>query len=209
MKTIFFVVAALVCLLRCQTIPAPTTQNPPPPPPPTSTDTPTPVASLSWESSHPERAAWSKELRSQIADVLPAFDAASDRTSFCPKYASLTTAQRIDVWATMAVKIVYLESGYDPNNKYYETTMGIYSIGLFQLSYEDKMKWCNMNPLTDPIVNIRCAIPEMKWLVNKDGVVATGSGSSSRGLARYWSTMRQSGHYSEIVAVTRALSYCK
>ena len=213
MTKFILVFAALAFLLRCQTIPATTTQCPPPPPPPTSTDTPTPGVPLSWESSHPERAAWSTELRSQIKSVLSVFDSASDVASFCPKYNSLTEAQRIDVWATMAVKITLFESSYDPNNKYYETTMGIYSIGLFQLSYEDNMKWCKMTPgtypLTDPILNIKCAVPEMAWLIKKDGVIATGSGSSSRGLGRYWSTMRQSGHYGEIVAATRALSYCK
>lgn len=170
---------------------------------------------LAWEKNHPERAAWSKVLRENIAQNLPTFLKASDWTLYCSKFNQLSAAEKIDAIATMSVAIALYESAYKPASVYHEPPLlGVDSIGLFQLSYEDEMQWCAMDRkkgnLVDPLVNIQCAIPEMAKLIDKDGVVAEGQIRGTRkGLARYWSTMWPKGHLNDIRKAVQTLPFCK
>jgi hypothetical protein len=182
------------------------------------------VAPLAWESGHPERAAWSAELRRQFTAALSSFDQASDTSAYCTRYAELSVDQRVAVWATMAVAIAKYESAYNPASIAPCDANCTASIGLYQLSYEDQMSWCAMNKaagnLIDPIVNIRCAVPEMQRLVARDGVVASGwtvkssakVPAAARGLSRYWSTMWNSsnsnGKSAAIQTATQSLAFC-
>jgi hypothetical protein len=150
------------------------------------------AAPLAWEKGHSERQVWSNMLRENIkTDGL----IKGDLSWFCPKYLKMDDTAKIEAWASLAVGIALYESNYNPNTVYHEPpSLGVDSIGLFQLSYEDKMSWCDMtkaeNTLKSPVENIKCAVGEMKHLLDKDGVVAEGCSGSPRGLARYWSTMR-------------------
>lgn len=187
-------------------------------PAPATPDTPTePVTvawMLKWEIGHPERAPWSSEISSLFKKNLDSFNSAADIKSFCPKWTSLIEDRKVFVLGTMAVAIALYESSYKPDTVYHEPPpLSIDSVGLFQLSYEDKMKWCSMvkssNTLKNPITNIRCAIPEMAMLAKKDGVISGGSSGAWRGLTRYWSTMRPSGKLAQVKAATNALEFCK
>jgi hypothetical protein len=208
--------------------PAPVaTPGPSASPPPAASPVPSPVALpddaddmvLAWEEKYPENHPWSVELRRQINAHLGTFEKATDWKSFCPKWDSLTQKQEVNVIATMAVWIAYYEC--DWNSKSDAPDVGsTNSVGLFQLSYEDNMKWCPMSAakknLTDGIVNIQCAIPEMAYLIEEDGlVVASGAKADflakpkrSKGLSLYWSTMWTDGKKPQIQAKVKALPFC-
>lgn len=170
---------------------------------------------LAWEKNHPERVVWSARLRMQITQNLPAFLKAGDWSLYCSKFTLLSEGEKVDAIATMAVAIALYESSYKPASVYHEPPpLSVDSIGLYQLSYEDKMKWCDMDRqkgnLIDPLVNIDCAIPEMASLIVRDKVVAAGQKKGTRqGLARYWSVMWPTGHLSDIRKAVQSLSFCK
>lgn len=171
------------------------------------------IQPLSWEKNHPERIAWSKELLQDFQNNLATFDKAGDVASFCPKWKTLDADHKVHVLATMAVSIALYESAYNPNSIYHEPPpLGINSVGLFQLSYEDRMSWCSMvaaqKTLQNPITNISCAVPEMAKLTRENGVIS-GYANGWRGLARYWSTMRSSGKLGAIKGSTLALGFCR
>ena len=181
---------------------------PPPPPPPPELLT----QSLAWENGSVERAAWSAELRTQVAANLTSFDKASDMASFCPAYGSLTKDQKVEVLSTLIVGIARYESGYDPRQRYHEPD-GSWSVGLYQLSYTDGFSWCTLNEasksLEDPINNIKCAVPKMARLVARDKVFAAGSNlSNAMGLARYWSVTWLGRHISDLRGLTSNLAVC-
>jgi len=172
-------------------------------------------APLAWEQGNPAAAGWSTELRAQIRARLEQFDQASDIAALCPPYEGLSPDSRVEAIAALAVAIARFESDYRPTLHFPEPGLGYDSIGLFQLSYEDNFSWCNLNRATnsleDPITNIQCAIPEMATLISRDGVIASGSdGGSARGLARYWSVVREGPTHrlAQITALTRASPAC-
>lgn len=188
-----------------------TVPPPPPPPPPELL-----VSGLAWEINHTERLAWSAELRKQVKSNLPSFDKATDWADFCPSYANLHVDGRVEVIATLAVAIARFESNYDPGKIYREPApLNVDSVGLFQLSYEDRLTGCVVDraakSLEDPINTIRCAVPHMARFIAKDKLVTAGStGANALGLARYWSVMRLGPTHklAEIRAATRAAPGC-
>ncbi len=195
------------------------TESLPPQPPEIPPAPPPPRPPLAWEAGHPDRAEWSERLLSLMKENLASFDTASDLTLYCPKYASLDADGKALALATLAVRVAFHESAFNPHSVFHEPPpLGVDSIGLFQLSYEDKMTWCTMDrgnrTLEDPLVNIACAVPKMARLVKKDGVIAQGhSGSTSKGLARYWSVMRDDQgatlhQRGDIRAAVQALPIC-
>ena len=177
-----------------------------------------PIGPLAWESANPQASAWSTELRDQISNNFSDLSAATNWTDYCPKFNQIDMTHQIEVMATMMVGISLFECDY----QYQDFTPDVAntnSIGLFQLSYEDHMSWCSMSAslknLTDPLVNIDCAVPEMGHLISQDSVVSYGGRTEfdqgqAKGLARYWSTMwSSSASYPQIKAKVQALPYCQ
>lgn len=208
------IILLMLILCSCKTVPV-TTDVPVPSPivPPEISPTPTPIGEagpgalpMAWKN-----VAWSTELLKQIDSVLPKLELASDLPNWCPNYPKLGKEDRKNVWATLMIEIARYESNFKPGNKYFEKTMGYDSIGLFQLSYPDKMSWCQMSAasgnLVDPIVNIQCAVPKMGQLIARDKVISVGN----KGLAAYWSTIRAAGdhQYKQIKQAVLALSTCQ
>lgn len=172
------------------------------------------VAPLKWEENHKERAPWSLQVMKQFKENLSSFEKASDVKTFCPKFSSLDESKKVHALSTMAVAIALYESSYNPNSIYHEPPpLGIDSVGLYQLSYEDKFSWCNLDrkskTLQNPMINIDCAIPKMAKLAAQDGIISGGSTGAWRGLARYWSVMRPSGKKGKIQEAVLGLSFCK
>lgn len=170
---------------------------------------------LAWEMGHAERASWSEHLNNAMKANLATFNGAKDVTDFCPKWITLDNDQKVLVLSTMAVEIARYESSFNPNSIYHEPPpLGIDSIGLYQLSYEDKFSWCLMDrkakTLQNPLINIECAVPAMASLARRDGYIAKGSSGGGRlGLSRYWSVMWTNKKKSNILSVTKALAICK
>lgn len=164
---------------------------------------------LVWENGHPERRAWSDELRRAIRSQIASLDKANDIEDFAPDYARLSTQDRVDVWAILVVAMARFETdNYDPTAKRLESS-GQYSVGLLQLSYENESAYGlerldrEGKSLEDPLVNIRCGVKILAVLVAKDGVIASGTGSSSRGGAKYWRPLWSDRYLSQIQRMVR------
>ncbi len=192
-------------------------------PAPAQTRTPAPVAAtqqpptatrasarppLAWEDGSAERRAWSEALRATIRPRLAAFDRARDMRHVCPAYRELTEAARIDVIATLIVAVAKFESGHNP-----DATVGDPPVlqGLFQLNTKGFSDCANGRPLTDPLVNIGCAVPAMATLTSGDGRLMGGGGvPAATGIARWWTVLRDGpkGTATRIRAMTRSLPAC-
>ncbi len=158
---------------------------------------------LAWEDKeHPERKAWSDELRWAIAKNIGTLEKAKDITDFAPNYnKSLPLSQRLDIWASLFTAIAKKESDtrdsggqlFDTNAEHRETD-GQISRGLFQIGYNaaenpdnfygryarangeslaELMDEAN-NGLNDPKVNIKCAVIMFATLVDRYGRIAGG-----------------------------------
>lgn len=164
------------------------------------------IIQLPWD-----QPTWSQHLLQKIGENLPVFLAAKDVTEFCPTIRALPKVKQTQVLGEMFVRIAYWESGFNPKSTYQEPPPpkgpGTLSVGLFQMSYGDG-DGCpasrTTGDLTNPMVNIDCAVGKAVALVRKYGVIIT---SSNLGMGKYWSTIRASGHGADIRAHTQGL--CK
>lgn len=164
--------------------------------------------SLSWDNVN-ERKAWSAELLNAIASHKAELDAGNPE-GFISGYNHLAAEQQLKFWAELVIAMAHFESSWNPHAIFHEPPpLGVDSVGLLQLSYEDQPNY-KLEPLDrakrsleDPLVNLRCGIKIMAKLLTNDHVVATGTGKHSRGAARYWSVLREGHHVNEIKARTK------
>ena len=98
-------------------------------------------------------------------------------------------------WVNIISGITKEESNYNPNNVFYENTMGKNSVGLLQLSYDDgvvKNLGYSEQDLKDPIKNLQAGIQIFADQVRKDNVISgTNSNGKWVGGSAYWSTLRK------------------
>ena len=93
---------------------------------------------LSWETNHPERATWSAQLISSVQQYKAQLDAGNPE-GFIPGYNKLTPVVQLKFWAELIVAMSKFESNWNPHDIYHEPPpLGVDSIGLLQLSYEDE-----------------------------------------------------------------------
>lgn len=111
------------------------------------------------------------------------------------------------------------------------TGQPVYSEGLLQLSYQDSKNYSRRGSYCDgidwskdknlgasdpkktilqPLINLNCGVHILGYLVKRDGVIAKGAGSSSKGGAAYWSVLREgaSHHLNEIRLMVRRIPGC-
>lgn len=206
------------------------TPTPRPSPSPTTTPnpTPTPVAEPSpkdltplWEASVKNSKEWSDyvylkldTLGSDLLDVIPA-----DRTTFCPKYSSLSYNQRKLYWTFMLSAMAKFESGFNTNSKYTESFNDsngnpVVSRGLLQISIESGNGYgCALKTaqdLHDPLQNLACGIRILNRWVYRDARIAGNVSGTWRGGARYWAVLREGNKtsYQSILKWSKALSIC-
>ena len=154
-----------------------------------------PVMTLPWEKDHPERAAWTAYLAQQLdLSELPNREDLAEMVTLNASYYRMSAEWRLKFWCELCCQIVRFESAYDPHCIYHEPpSLGVDSIGLFQLSYEDSqahgLSRANED-LEDPFINIRIAINTMRFLITDDGKVFGRPAGEWVGLSRYWSTTR-------------------
>jgi hypothetical protein len=171
-------------------------------------DPPLPPVTLSWDTVE-ERKAWSAELLAAAALHKAELDRGNPDL-FIPGYLQLTPEQQLKFWAELVIGVAKFESSWKPHVIFHEPPpLGIDSVGLLQLSYEDQSAY-GLEPLSrsqksleNPLVNLRCGVKIMARLVARDAVVARGKGKQSRGAARYWSVLREGHHVEEIRARTK------
>lgn len=172
---------------------------------------PKPVSkALSWGKTE-----WDAPLIEMITSNLASLEKAQDIASFCPKYKLLADDVKPVFWAELVVAIAKYESNWNPTTRYMEPApLNYESLGLLQLSYEDQKAYpfCKLDRasknLFNPLVNLKCGVGIMARLIAKDAVIAKGQGSSSRGLARYWSVMRENRKLETIKQRVKATFLC-
>ncbi|WII72132.1 transglycosylase SLT domain-containing protein [Bdellovibrio sp. 22V] len=175
-----------------------------------------------WESKHSQGKLWTAHvdktldtLGEDLLDVIPA-----DRTTFCPRYSSLTYAQRKEFWTYMLSAMVRFESNFKPETSYTESFSDssgrrVVSRGLLQISIESGNAYgCGFKStkdLHDPYQNLSCGIRILNRWVGRDARIAGKVGTSWRGGARYWSVLRAGNKtsYQSIVSWSKNLSFCK
>lgn len=118
-----------------------------------------------------------------------------DMAGYCPNYPNMTSAQKIQFWIYFMSALGTFETrNFNTSSvgdvEYFGNEKA--SIGLFQMSRGDGCPGIrSRQDLTNPTKNIDCAIYKLNQLVSRDGVIASGSGGSSRGAARYWGPLRE------------------
>ncbi|MGZ3710606.1 MAG: hypothetical protein ACXVBE_02575 [Bdellovibrionota bacterium] len=189
------------------------------------------VAAL-WEKPHPQTGPdWTSYamgvVRDHGANLLVG---TTDMASFCPAYSSLNQDQKISFWVYLVSAVTKYESGFDPTNRYKESTMGtdpvtkqpVYSEGLLQLSYQDQRNYsfCNefdwnkdkllaardpKKTILDPYKNLKCGIQILNKIVGIHHAIAFGSG-------HYWSTLMTTSSHNQlkgIKALTNQVLFCR
>ncbi len=173
--------------------------------------------SPSWEAKDPKRKEWSDFTVQMIQENIDVFDGASDVTSFCPKYKTLTEKNRAYVWTEMVSAIAKRESNWSPTTTDQEPPPpkgpGTLSVGLLQMSIGDGYPNCfkkgeSSDLLMIPFNNLRCGISAMVSLIKRDGVIVGTAKPPYRGLTRYWSVTRAGHHIDEIKAATKKVPGC-
>lgn len=155
---------------------------------------------LSWDVK-PQYKSWSAELLNAVTTRLESLEQGNPK-QFIVGYSGLSADNKIKFWSEIIIAMIKFESDFNPHSIYHEPPpLGVDSIGLLQLSYEDRNLYHlepldkNNKSLEDPLVNIRCGLTIFAHWMEKDRVVASGSGGSSRGSARYWSVMREGANH--------------
>lgn len=204
----------------------PSTPTPPPVATPPSTPRPPSIPTSNvvplWEGKVSAGKQWTSHVMSELdrlgqdlLDVIPA-----DRSLFCPKYTSLSYAQRKQYWAHMLSTMVRFESNFKTETSYTESfndSQGrrVISRGLLQISIESGNAYgCNFktaNDLHDPYQNLSCGIRILNRWVGRDGRIAGKVSNQWRGGARYWSVLRAGDKtsYNSIVKWSQELPICK
>lgn len=167
---------------------------------------------LPWDNG--ARNDWTKLTLGLIGGELwSKFSIIQDGPRLCPKWVGLSKDEQVLVLATAVAWTAYYESAWDPKMRFFETSLGYYSEGLLQLSYQDKAwtpgcgfdKNDSAKSILDPLLNLDCGLRIMANQISKDKKLIL-----SRGV--YWSTLQDGGRYSkvsDILAKTNALPICK
>lgn len=159
-----------------------------------------PRPQMAWDGKHSEAGLWTEyALQAVGASKLPEASP-KDVALWCPKYAKLSKDDRIVFWSALMSKMAEFESGYKNSSTYVESFKDahgkrVISRGLLQISQESANGYgCNVKDaktLHEARVNLSCAAKIFERWVLRDGVVASGQGVISKGIARYWSVMRE------------------
>lgn len=166
------------------------------------------MSAISWEANYPERAAWSETCRKIVSENLEALEQAKDIDVFCFKYASLGKSKRIEFWCELIAAMAYFESRWKPALHFGEPPpLGYDSIGLLQLSYEDKQyaKYGVLDrkakSLENPLNNLTIGIRVLAYWVKRDGCIAS---EKNKGGARYWSVLRPKRKLPDVIKRVKA-----
>ena len=188
---------------------------------------------LKWETNVKDGVRWSLMIYQVLLAEEPLLiqEKVSDMTLFCPRYAQITSLQKMNFWGQLISAIAKYESGWKPTTRYVETTMTepdlvtgaqVVSEGLLQLSYQDMLNHpgvCHFNwekdqllsptdpkkTTLDPFKNLQCGIRILARQIRSKKAIAISKGA-------YWSVIKiDSSHQKilQIAAITKELSFCR
>jgi hypothetical protein len=205
--------------------PPPITE-PPILPPPTE---PFVFEPLAWEAVKPASKPWSQFVFTLLGTEAKDLLLAQDWNRFCARFPDLNSHQKINVAGQLIAGIVKFESGFNPLNRFQESTMGtdpitgqpVWSEGLMQLSYQDiqgypfcQFDWNQdeeLNPtdpqktILDPFKNLYCGMRILAQQVKRKGRIVIDSGA-------YWAVIKENGRFekiNEIAAIVSRLKVCR
>lgn len=178
----------------------------------TATPAPKPAGKItvSWETNHPERAAWTKALVGFIERDFAKFDAAKDFTTIRPDYRRLTKDQRVAVWAEFISQLAKYESGWNPKSASVDVgtsdNKNTWSVGLLQMSVVDQKNWginlgFTYNDFLDPIKNLDFGLRLLAKQIDRRGLVLIPK--SAGGV--YWATLCPGGRYDKTALIAKAV----
>jgi hypothetical protein len=144
--------------------------------------------------------------RAVTATTLPKIVPA-DISAFCQPYEQSSTADRSNFWVGLIAAIADAETAgrFNPRDSYTEPMHEhgpqsplVVSRGLLQLSFPGdrdayQCEIADAQALYDPSVNLACGVKILAKLVTHDQRIAGQVGSTWKGGAAYWSTLRSSG----------------
>lgn len=165
---------------------------------------------------------WDAILVNEIeSQGLPDVASIADAKDYCPKYSSLSKAQKTEFWARLMVAMAKKESGFDSSQTYkekFKNSKGEYviSTGLFQISYESsssssyKCGKQTTEGLKNPKTNIECSVKILaRWAKADQYAGKTIAKDTFRGGARYWSVLRSdSGSNPYVMAEAKKAPGC-
>nr|WP_299506848.1 transglycosylase SLT domain-containing protein [uncultured Rhizobium sp.] len=141
---------------------------------------------------------------------------------FCPGYTAASKEGRASFWQELLTAIARPESNYKTKTVLWETgKQAQYSLGLLQLSYNDRNSYDEANPpgcqfvteaeVTNPDVNLECGVKIIAKLVKNGKPIGGNKSNPNSGGAAYWSTLRMSSPSprEEIISATSAIAACK
>ncbi|MBK26719.1 MAG: hypothetical protein CME70_22150 [Halobacteriovorax sp.] len=130
----------------------------------------------------------SRELAMEV--TLPSSDLAKLN---CPGFNQAKENDKKRFWALFMSSISLYETDFNPNTRYWERGLNLWSEGLFQLSvstgrYHSGCGHITKDNILDPIGNIRCAVAVMRNQIRKRGSLFPTR-------AYYWSVLTTSKKY--------------
>lgn len=146
-----------------------------------------------WKKSWSRQVGHSLDEHSQelITDVeIPSSDLAALN---CPDYNEASADDKKRFWALFFSSISLYETDFNPNTRYWERGLNVWSEGLFQLSvstgrYHNGCEHLSSDNILDPLGNIACAVGVMR-----NQMRVRGSLFPSR--AYYWSVLTTTKKY--------------
>lgn len=129
----------------------------------------------------------------------------SDIDEFCPNYQNLGTQGRTAFWIHLLNSIARRESAFDPmvgndESHFGSNNNGVVSRGLLQISSQSigapyRNAGCSIRSaqdLHDPVKNLECGVAIFShWNRTDDCISCRTASGQWRGIARYWSTLRE------------------
>lgn len=150
-----------------------------------------------------------------LTTIVPA-----DIDVFCPGYVASNKEGRARFWQELLTAIVGPESGYMTKTTLWEVGQGQYSLGLLQLSYNDKNSYRDTGTpgcefvteaqVTNPDINLQCGVKIVTKLVKRAQAIGGDQARPKGGAAAYWSTLRMTSKARRpIIAATRSIRVCQ
>lgn len=160
----------------------------------------------------------------ELGAPLLAISEVGDAKEYCPRFASLTEAERRQFYIMLISSMARFESGFKPELKYQESFKDsdgryIISRGLTQMSIESAngygCKIARAEDLHDPETNLRCTVRVLaKWIpqdkmIGSYGISPKTGKEAHLGGGRYWAVLRKTSESRvRIQAKTKALAFC-
>lgn len=166
-----------------------------------------PTFTWDWRRDHPQYHEMAKKMilteSPEILTVIPA-----DVEAYAPNYKTWSQEERLEYWALMLSIISWMESSHRTEHFYEEvgiidsTGNNVTSRGLLQFSFESSRAYApeikKPEDLHIPEMTLKAGAVAFRRFLTSDKVISAGRKGEWRGLARYWSVLRNNEKHENI-----------